>query len=166
MRKSIFICCFILLFALTGCNSNNESNGPANGNANSNNESQVKETVDNTEHENYMPQKAVPENLPIYPDAILSGDTASYGDNSWQWLYSTTDSGNEIVEFFKTELQNLGFEINEDQTFAYREEFFVTTTDSVIQVYYLDSDNLPDEVNPDTPGRHYGIVVNLDEWID
>ena len=170
MKKLIFICCFILLFVLTACNSNNDPNEPANSNANSNsisdNESQVIETADNTEHENYVPQKAVPGNLPIYPDAILRGDAASYGDNSWQWFYSTTDSGNEIVEFFKTEFQNLGFEINGDQTFAYREEFFITTTDLVIQVYYLDSDNLPDEVNPDTPGRHYGIIVNLDEWND
>ncbi len=156
MRKAIFICCFILIFTLTACNSNNES--------------QVAETTDNIEHGSYVPQKAVPENLPIYPDATLSSDSAFYGDdswgNSWQWFYSTNASGNEIVEFFKTEFQNLGFEIDEEQTFANFEEFFVTTTESVIGVYWLSIDEFPTEVdvNPDTPGREYAIVVNLDEW--
>lgn len=91
MRKAIFICCFILIFTLTACNSNNES--------------QVAETTDNIEHGSYVPQKVVPENLPIYPDATLSSDSAFYGDdswgNSWQWFYSTNASGNEIVEFLK-----------------------------------------------------------------
>ncbi len=165
MRKMVFICCLILIFGLSACSSNNEPNEPANGNANSDNGSQVAET----EHEDhgYEPNKAVPENLPIYPDAILTYDVASYGDNSWQWLYNTTASGNEIVEFFKTEFQNLGFEIDGDGTFAYREEFFIATTDSVISVYWLSIDDLPDEdVNPDTSGRGYSIVVNLDQWND
>jgi len=112
-----------------------------------------------------VPKKAVPDNLPIYPEAILWSDTISYGEgNNWQWLYSTTGSGNEIVEFFTKELQNLGFEIDEEYTIAFREEFFVTTTDSVINVYWLDSDNLTDDVTADTPNRHYGIIINLDEW--
>lgn len=169
MKKIAFLfTAFILVFALTACNSNIEPNKPDNSNVNSSsiidNETQVTEKDENTDHDNYIPKKAVPKNLPIYPDAILWGDMISFGDNSWQWLYTTTGSGNEIVEFFKTELQNLGFEIDEEYTYAEHEEFFVSTTNLVIQVYWLDSDNLTDEVNADTPERHYGIIVNLDEW--
>jgi hypothetical protein len=173
MKKLIFICCFILLFALTGCNSNNESNEPSNGNSISGNESQVTETADNTGQGSYVPQKAVPKNLPIYPGAILGSDFAffgpsDFGDNSWQWNYIPNASGNEIVEFFRTEFENLGFEIDEDFTYALGEEFFVNTTDRIVAVYFLGGDDVPAgvEVTADTPGRHYGIVVDLDKWND
>ncbi|MGI6497368.1 MAG: hypothetical protein ACOX0U_00750 [Oscillospiraceae bacterium] len=166
MKKIIFICCLILTFALTACNSNNGLNESANGNSISGNESPVTETPGNTKHDDsvYVPQKAVPKNLPVYPDAVLWSDMETWAaeGTGWMWCYNTTASGNEIVEFFKTELQNLGFEIDENGTFAFREEFSVATTDGVIGVGWLDDEI--EDVNPDTPGRGYAIVVHLDEW--
>jgi hypothetical protein len=165
-KIAILLSVIILTFALTACDSSNRADDSnANNGSSIDDETQVTESTNNTNHDNYVPKKAVPDNLPIYPEAILWSDTISYGEgNNWQWLYSTTGSGNEIVEFFTKELQNLGFEIDEEYTIAFREEFFVTTTDSVINVYWLDSDNLTDDVTADTPNRHYGIIINLDEW--
>ncbi|MDY6827693.1 MAG: hypothetical protein SVV67_11155 [Bacillota bacterium] len=166
----LFLVLFLTL-SLTACGSANKTDDDSeNTGATVIDETESTDSIDNTDNENndkYVPQKAVPEDLPIYPGAILWSDSTSYGeDNNWQWLYSTTGSGNEIVEFFIKELQNLGFEIDEEYTFANREEFFVTTTDLIVQVYWLDSDNLSevDAVTADTPNRHYSIVVNLDEW--
>lgn len=168
MRKLTIVCCFVLIFALTACGSNKEPVEPANGNTNNDgNGGQITEPTNNNEQESYVPEKAVPENLPIYPGAILWNDSISYGDNNWMWLYSTTGSGNEIVEFFTTELLNLGFEIDADSTFAIHEEFGVTTADRAVIVYWLGTSDLEieeEDVDPDTPGRGYGIIVNFDVW--
>ena len=86
--------------------------------------------------------------------------------DSWQWLYKTIGSGKEIMEFFIDLLQELGFEIDNDSTIANYEEFFVVTKDNIIRVYWLDSESIAavDKVTPDTPNRHYSIVVDLEKW--
>ena len=165
MKKVVIVCCFVLIFALTACGGNKVPNEPANGNANNDNGDQITEPSGDNEQEDYVPEKAVPKNLPVYPGAILWNDSIS--GNDWMWLYSTTGSGNEIVEFFTTELQNLGFEIDADSTFAIYEEFGVTTKDRTVIVYWLGTSDLEieeEDVDPDTPGRGYGIIVNLDNW--
>jgi hypothetical protein len=148
---------FTFLFILTGCVNNENNLKPIKDETNDS----VKKDSD---LETFIPQKGVPNNLPVYPGAILVNDIISYGENNWQWLYHTTASGNEIVDFFTVEFQNLGFEINTQNTFAAYEEFFVNTTNSTVSVYWLSIDELEGEVNPDTPGRSYAIVVNLNEW--
>lgn len=168
MKKiSILFFVIFLTSVLTACGGTNKSDdNNVKNDPNVINETQPTESIDSTDYDNYVPQKAVPDDLPTYPDAVLTSDIVSFEENSWQWLYSTTGSGNEIVEFFRTELQSLGFEIDEERTIANYEEFFVATTDSIIQIYWLDSDNLSeiDAVTPDTPNRHYSIIVNLDKW--
>ncbi|HKK96349.1 MAG TPA: hypothetical protein VJ916_08570 [Anaerovoracaceae bacterium] len=171
MKKFVILfATFILIFALTACSSDDGSNESDDSNVNNSSEMESETEAEDSSSEvgddNYVPEIAVPDGLPVYPDAILYNDLISYGDNSWQWFYATTGSGNDIVEFFRTEFQNLGFAIDEEYTFAQREEFFATTADSVISVYWLDSDNLTDDVNEDTPERHYGIIVDLDGWND
>ncbi len=104
---------FIFLFTLTGCFSNKKDNKA---NSPNDNQKQDADTKENNEDDTFILQKAVPQNLPIYPNAILINDLVSYGDNSWQWFYSTTASGNEIVEFFITEFQKLGFTIDNEKT--------------------------------------------------
>lgn len=166
MKKTLFICCLVLIFALAACSSKIKPNDPTNGNANGDNGGQGAEPTGHDDSA-YKPEKAVPKNLPVYPGAVLTYEVPSYGDKTWQWFYSTTASGNEIVAFFVAEFQKLGFEIDGEATFAHYEEFFIVTTDSVVSVYWLSIDDLPDEVvDPDTPGRDYAIVVNLNEWDD
>ncbi len=147
---------FIMIF-LVGCGISDDKN---------NLDEQLNEE-NNTEKqsEEYIPKKALPEGIPVYPGAILTGDIPSVGDG-WQWLYKTTGSGNEILEFFIDSFQELGFEIDNDFTTANYEEFFVVTKDNTISVYWLDSDSISDvdEVTPDTPNRHYSIVVDLTKW--
>ncbi len=108
----------------------------------------------------FTPSVAVPEGVPVYPGAELWSDMPS--GPAWQWLYQTTGSGNEIVAFFTEALEGLGFEIDEEHTFAMFEEFFVATTDEVVRVYWL----APDEegVDEDTPDRGYGLVVDIEAW--
>ncbi len=157
----------VLIISLSACSSN-KSNEPTNGNGNTNNENQVTEPVDKAEDESYVPDKAVPKDLPVYPNASLIGEwdypAPNFGENSWQWDYKSNGSGNEIVEFFRKEFENLGLEVDEDFTGAGGEEFYVNTVGQVVGVYFLGEDGLPEDVSGDTPGRHYGIVVDLDKW--
>ena len=164
MKKKIaIIMSIVLIFTLTGCGGNNKSNDSTKGNSNNDNENKVIEKENKPKHD-FVPQKAVPNNLPVYPDAILWSDTETWtteGTN-WMWLYNTTASANEIIDFFTTELQNLGFEIDPKFTFANYEEFFVRDTTKTVEVGWMD-DGIED-VNPDTSGRGYMIIVNLDKW--
>jgi len=110
----------------------------------------------------FVPSVAVPEDLPIYPDAELWSDMPA-GEECWQWLYQTTGSGNDIVEFFVDALQDLGFDIDSEYTFAEREEFSIITTDNIVGVYWLGSDESED-LTADTPNRGYGIFVHQEGW--
>ena len=109
----------------------------------------------------FTPGVAVPDGLPVYPGAELANDLPG-GEGRHQWLYQTTGSGNDIVEFFVDAFQDLGFGIDSDFTFAEREEFVVTTSDHVVQVYWLGSEE--SDLTADTPNRGYGIVVLVDQW--
>ena len=113
------------------------------------------------ETEEYTPSEALPEGIPVYPGAILWGDTPS--QENWQWLYTTTGSGNEIVDFFTRELTALGFAIDDEYTFTYGDEFFISTKDGIIGVYWL-GDEAAKNATPDTPNRGYGIIVDVEAW--
>lgn len=166
MKKIIvLIFSIMVIFVLTACSCNNKSKDPVNNNSNSNNDNgnQAIEESDNTEYD-YVPSKALPENLPIYPGATLWSDNETWATEgtNWMWFFNTTGSANEIVEFFTTEFQKLGFEIDENSTFANYEEFFVRDTTRTVEIGWLGSEI--EDINPDTPGRGYMIIVNLDAW--
>lgn len=164
MKKIIFICCIV--FALTAC-SGNKPNEPINGNANGNDEIQVTETKKETEHGNDESTDTVPKNLPIYPDSNMTLTLPSFtGENIRTWWFDSPASGNEIVEFYITELKNLGLEIDEDYTYVDDATFEVHTVNEVVTVINDESQTFSSEVNPDTPGRNYIIAVNLDKWND
>ncbi len=119
------------------------------------------ETGGESDSSGFVPSEPVPEGLPVYPDAVLTNDLPSF-DGRWQWLYQTTGSGNDIMEFFVGAFEDLGFDIDPQFTFAEREEFVVTTADGVVEVYWLSSEE--SDLTPDSPDRGYGIVVLQERW--
>lgn len=157
----VTIISIVLIFVLTGCGGNNEKEKPANIDSTNDNASKVTEPTDNIRDENFVPQKAVPKDLPVFPGAILWFDSETWAaeGTNWMWFYNTTGSANQIVEFFTAELKNLEFEID---AFALGEEFSVRDVNGLVNVGWID-DGIED-VNPDTPGRGYMIIVNLDAW--
>lgn len=158
MKKRIVVCFLILILALTACGGNADSKEPVN----SKNENQITKTQDKTKQENYVPQKAVPKNLPVYPGATLFHDEMTFWENHWIWDFYTTGSANEIIAFFETELKKMGYEILEGNFGADRHEFYLFAGLFDIQISNLDSEKDPDKFNPDTPGRGYSILVNLE----
>lgn len=161
MRKIISIICIILIFTLTGCSFGKWSpykeilKGIT---------EEVLDGVTDPDNSGYKSSKAVPKNLPVYPGAVLWSDSRGYGESEWMWLYDTSGSGNQIVEFFTTELNKLGLKVDEEKALAFRETFFVMTEDYVVQVFWLGDDHIDENTNEDTPNRGYGIIVNLDKW--
>lgn len=158
----------LMVFMIGGCG--NDKNGDTALETNDNNVDSALETNDNESDEpsdingsgGFVPSVAVPDGLPVYPDAELWNDLPSFGEGVWQWLYQTTGSGNDIVDFFVDALQDIGFDIDSEDTYAFNEEFFITTADQVVRVYWLDGDE--PEMDPDTPNRGYGIIVDLEGW--
>lgn len=119
----------------------------------------------------YVAEKAELKGLPVYPDARLVYDQeSSWGDEDssyWGWIYVTTASANEILDFFEKEFSNLGYKMTEKTTHG--SIFFIRDEDNYIYIDNItwDKENtakLPDEVTPETPGREYRIQVNLDKW--
>ena len=172
MKTKRWLLVLVLIFSLMafmsgGCgNGDNgdtalETNGDNGDTALEPNDDENDDPSDINGSDGFVPGVAVPDGLPVYPGAELRNDLPGVGER-WQWLYSTTGSGNDIVEFFVDAFQDLGFGIDSDYTFADREEFFITTDDLMVQVYWLASED--DDLNPDTPNRGYGIVVDLDRW--
>lgn len=175
MRKILTLALAILLiFALAACGGKTEPVDSAN-NANGDNGSQVTEPDNKPGADLFVPDKAPPKNLPVYPGAVMVYDLQAtgykYGENSWQWHYDTDASGNEIVAFFVAAFQDLGIPIDEQYTGANFEEFFIQTntldnrTASVGWLGYENSENKnDDELTADTLGRSYMILVDLDRW--
>ncbi len=180
MKKLVYLVLVVLLvFALAACGdktSSTEPTGPAdNGSQVTEPDNKPQEPADKNDKYTYEPEKAPPKNLPVYPGANLVYDFQStgykYGENSGQWHYDTDASGNEIVAFFVAAFQDLGIPIDEDYTGANFEEFFIQTntldsrTASVGWLGYENSENKnDDELSPDTKGRGYMILVDLDRW--
>ena len=145
----------VLILTLTGCGDKDSTN--------------VKKKKTSN---NYVPIKAEPKGLPIYPGAVLNRDyevTVVEDEDStyWSWAYSTTGSAAEIIEYYKSELTKLGYTFEKEDIFD--RYFTLTTTDSDIvvsysSIYKSNRDTLPDEVDGDTPGRDYTIKINLDKW--
>lgn len=184
MKKLMYLILVVfLVFALAACGGKTSSTDPTNDNAGGGNGSQVTEPskpaepADKNDKYTYEPEKAPPKNLPVYPGAVMVYDSQAtgykYGENSWQWHYDTAASGNEIVAFFRAAFQDLGIPIDEDYTLANFEEFFIQTntldsrTASVGWLGYENSENKKDdELSPDTKGRGYMILVDLDRWAE
>ncbi len=170
MRKFIaIIMSIILVFTLTGCNSKNQfkdSDNPAMDII----KNQLKETVDQIQREDagiddINPEEILPNKLPIYPGSDMTLTMPSYTEyNSRTWWFDSNATGNELVEYFKTELQKLGIEIDEENTYARTFQIMVSTKAKVVMVQNDESENIAGDVNPDTPGRSYFVIVDLDKW--
>lgn len=163
-KKSILLfVVVVLILTVSACSGNNEAPDIGTDNIEDvSTDNGSSEDSRESDTSGFVPSVAVPEDLPIYPGAELWSDMPSAGER-WQWLYQTTDSGNDIVDFFVDAFQDLGFEIDFDYTFAEREEFSITTADHIVQVYWLDSEEI-DDITADTPNRGYGIVVDQERW--
>lgn len=162
-KRIILIITFLLIFVITACNSKPKTTKPTQNNQTEANEpsiSKSEETEDGSDSV-FVPRVPVPKDLPVYPGATLWNDIGlDENAKEWMWLYSSEGSGNEIVEFFKTELEAMGFEIG--TAHARHEEFGVADVDFIVSVGFLD-DGISD-CTEDSPGRGYMIAVNLTEW--
>ena len=112
--------------------------------------------------ERYSPSVPLPPDFPVFPGAVMGNDfSAGTGHN---YLYDTPGTAEDIVEFFATSFREMGLEVID--AVAVNEEFFVTValpgSDSGVGVYFLD-DGLSD-VTPTTPGRGYGVNIDLEAW--
>ena len=131
---------------------------------------QLKETVDQIQREDadlddINPEEILPNKLPIYPGSDMTLTLPLYTeDNSRTWWFDSNATGNELVEYFKTELQKLGIEIDEENTYAKTSQIMVSTKDSIVKVMNDESENIAGDVNPDTPGRSYFVLVDLNKW--
>lgn len=160
MKKTLtLLVIFTFLFLSTGCVNKNENLTPAGSDKN-----QAIENEKGSNLEGFVPQKPEPENLPIYPGAVLVNDAISYGENKWQWFYETTASGTEIVNYFTEAFEDMGIEVDAEGTFTFYEEFFVSTEKYVATVYWLGTDELGEDINADTPGRSYAIIIDFNLW--
>ena len=155
MKKALAIILSIMfVFTVTGCGSSNKEN------------LKPKDVKDK-----YIAKKTELKDLPKYPGSILVYDNQSlWGDENcayWSWTYVTTGSANEIIDFFEKEFVNLGYSISEKSTPGSKFFMRVEESDFYINSSSWDKENnkkLPDEVTPETPGREYEIIVNLDKW--
>lgn len=154
MRKSfLMILLSFLLFMAVGC-SNQKQEDKNDGN--NNDKEPNNEVIDE-----YVPRLAVPDNLPIYPNAILFNEIEGM-DGHWTWLFTTDGSANDIIAFFTGAFAEMGVEVDYDKTIAMKEEFFVHTHSKILRVFWLDDGII--DATPDTPNRWYGIIVNLEAW--
>lgn len=112
--------------------------------------------------DDFTPGTPLPADFPVFPGAVMWSDFAA--GPSHNYLFNTTGSAYDIVEFFAASFPEVGLEVTE--TFADNEEFGVVAlipgSSTSVAVYFLD-DGL-DDVNPLTPGRGYGISIDLAAW--
>lgn len=125
-------------------------------------ESKLAVTKEMNKHGDYLPMKAVPKDLPVYPNAVMINDGAGFRD--WSWSYKTDVSANEIIEFYKNQLEGLGFEIRDQDIYTNEEAFRISTTDSIVSVEYIYNEGLDKKITPDTSGRSYQIGIKINEW--
>jgi hypothetical protein len=110
----------------------------------------------------FTPSVPLPFDFPVFPGAVLWNEfPAGTGHN---YLYNTSGTAEEIVEFFAIAFHDLGIEVT--GVSAIHEEFFVYAalpgSDVGVSIYFLD-DGL-DDVTPSTPGRGYGVNIDLEAW--
>ncbi len=170
MKKVALVIAFLLVFTLTACSSKPKPTKPTQ--SSKTGASEPKETEDNSGgsgsvHEPetpdpgyvYEPERVVPEGLPVYPGAVLTFDTEVWSWNEglhWMWMYEDAGSAIEILEFFKTELGKLGFEIVD--SYADDIELRLVDKTETVNVGYSADEN--DDLNQ----LGYMITVNLDGW--
>ena len=149
----------VLTLFLTGCGAKKEKN---------NKKTSKPKTKISSKYKNYTP----PKDLPIYPGAKKFGDIeeATFeGDIFLKWTYKTDASAKEIYEFFRTELENMGYKVGGWGTYIADDKFGVTARDEStdiyhIQVSYVVTESLEGEATEDTKDREYFISVNIEEW--
>lgn len=170
MKRLFFIFCLVLVFTLTACSSkakpkepdSNKTTGPSIAES----ETQAAKTssppATSPENPDYVnqPERALPEGLPVYPGAIFAFDTqvwsGSDDETAWMWMYAEAGSAVEILEFFKTELEKLGFEF--EAAFADDYEVFLHDTTGAVSIGYSADEN------EDLSQLGYMVTVNLDKW--
>lgn len=127
-------------------------------------EEEEEEEEEEDDDDGYVPMEALPEDLPIYPGAYMWLDTSAWRETEgfyWSWAFDTDASAEEIMNFYRKKLEDLGFEIDEERTFERSGEFHLTTTCETVSVGWGDGE--PGET-AQTPDRDYILVVNLTEW--
>lgn len=170
MKRIVLIFCLLLVFTLSACSGKampkdpdtNKDKGPSIAES----EAQVPRTSsppatspENLDDED-QPERALPEGLPVYPGAIFAFDTqvwsGSDDETAWMWMYAEAGSAVEILEFFKTELEKLGFEF--EAAFADDYEVFLHDTTGAVSIGYSADEN------EDLSQLGYMVTVNLDKW--
>ena len=170
MKKLIFILCLVLVFTLSACSGKAKPKDPdtdkINGPSIAESDAQVPRTSSppatspEIPDDDHQPERALPEGIPVYPGAVFAFDTQVWSgsdeETAWMWMYVEAGSAKEILEFFKTELEKLGFEF--EAAFADDYEVFLhDTTETVSLGYSADEDE-------DLSQLGYMITVNLDKW--
>jgi hypothetical protein len=164
MKNVALVIAFLFIFTLTACSgkpkepvTNITTSPPI-----TSPESQTTETPvepENPDHI-YQPERALPEGLPVYPGAVLTFDSQVWSgsdeETAWMWMYAEAGSPREILDYFTTELEKLGFEI--EGAFADDYEVFLHDATETVSLGYSADDS--DDLNQ----IGYMITVNLDKW--
>lgn len=162
MKKFVLIWCLILVFALTACGGS-KPDEPVRSQENGKQESQVIVTEKETEPVDEELDESIPKDLPIYPGSELTlAMPAVY--NGMVWWFDSPGSGQEIFDFFTSELKKAGLEICEESTGVEGFWFEIHPVDGVVTVMNNESETISDEVTPDTYGRSYIMAVDFDKW--
>lgn len=160
MKKILaFVLALALVFTLFACGSEDKPSKPSE--SIKTEATEPKEAEDNSDDNDYVyvPEKDIPEGLPVYPGAVMAFDTEVWSFNEglhWMWMYEEAGSGKEILEFFLTELEKLGFEF--EDTFADDYEVFLHDVTETVSLGYSADEN------DDLSRLGYMITVNLDAW--
>lgn len=159
MKKTLtLLVALILILTLTGCGCKKETT--------TGKTSKTKSEL-TKKYKNYVPLK----DLPVYPGAKRFGDVEAdtYLDDIYlKWTYKTDASANEIYEYFKTTFESMGYNTSSWGTYIIEDKFGVVainekTDKYLFQVSYSVTEELSEEITPDTPNRHYLIAVNIEQ---
>ncbi len=158
-RITTLFLALLLVLTLTSCKSSDKPKETPN------NETDVVEKEDNktTKKEKpkeKKPERALPENLPVYPGSYITGDFEE-DQNAWTWAFYAPASAKEIIEFFNDELSYLGLQLHASKTTMGPLVDVATIDYGFILGFIEESDRTVDE---DTPEREYAIAVSFDEW--
>ena len=121
-----------------------------------------------SKYQNYAP----PANMPVYPEAVKFGEVevSTYAGFTYlAWYYKSTASANELVEFYTKEFEKLGLYVEEFATYVYDAQFGLAASKDAAAYFmgsisFTDTEDLSNDVDPDTPNRHYKISINIDQW--
>lgn len=153
-RLNLLLALF-LVFSLVACGKNTPND--------TNNKTDIVEKDDNKKAEKpkeKKPAKALPKNLPIYPDSYITDDFKE-GENAWTWVFYAPASAKEIKEFFNDELSYLGLQLVASKAMM-GPIFSILTLDYHFGLAFVEeSDRTVDE---NTTDREYAILLSHEEW--